>query len=128
MSPLSASPRAFVLEYPPEVPQLREHYVLLRRTRPVVPAPSCMPMPQCVPRYPESPGRQYEEQCRLYSVYMRPWTLLRSLATVHVPFIAHLNRSMALRQRRLSAKTKLSYAQSWHCYIRGIGISFILSC
>ena len=108
--------RAFVLEYRTEVPELREHYILMRRTRPVVPAPSHMPLPSRVPRYPETPGRQYEEQCRLYCVYMRPWTLLRSQANVHVPFIAHLNRPAALRQRRLSAKTQPSYAQSWRWY------------
>ena len=38
---------------------------------------------------------------------------------MHVPFIAHLNRPAALRQRRLSAKTQPSYAQSWQAYIRG---------
>ena len=80
----------FILEFPEAALQLREKYILLRRTRPIVPAPRYTPMPDRVPAYPENPGRQYEEKCRLYSVYMRPWTLHKAFATPHVPFTTDL--------------------------------------
>ena len=82
---LVTGPRKFVLEYPCDAMDLHEKYLLVRRTRPVVPAPTHTPMLDRVPQYPESPGRQHEERCRLYCVYMRPWTSNERFQTVHVP-------------------------------------------
>ena len=82
----------FLVEFPDVAVELKANFILLRRTRPMVPSPRYTPMPDRVHLYPESPGREYEEKCRLHSLYMRPWTLNRDFATSHVPYITDLQR------------------------------------
>ena len=116
----SSDTQRFSLAFPDEAMELQEKYILVRRTRPVVPAPSHTPLPERVPLYPESPGRQHEEQCRLYSVYMRPWTLIPKFAVDHVPLITNLE--MKPPRRRLHTKRMpepATFARGWSWYIRG---------
>ena len=119
-------PRKFVLEYPRDAMDFYEKYLLVRRTRPVVPAPTNTPMPDRVPQYPESPGRQHEERCRLYSVYMRPWTSNERFQTDHVPLLQNLHQgrpSRALRLRGKQQKRIGTYAASWQWYVNGNVVS-----
>eukprot|EP00973_Karenia_brevis_P070771 9836961-Karenia_brevis.AAC.1 len=54
-----------------------------KRMKPMVPAPHNSPMPDT------QNGR--EAASRLYSIYMRPWTLNQSIATADVPHISMLD-------------------------------------
>jgi len=71
----------------PDIPgdvQLRSLWYMRRRRRPMVPAPSNTPMPDN--------ANDAEGKARLFSVYLRPWTLDRRIATTEVPHIADLDR------------------------------------
>ena len=95
-------------------------FVLVRRVRPMIPAISNTPMPDHVALTPEKPSLRKEEQGRRYCVYMRPWTLLPELATVHVPYITNLNQTPQQTRRRLRTKTAVhSFARAWSWYIHG---------
>ena len=81
-------------------------------------------MPERVPQYPERPGRQYEERCRLYCVYMRPWTLVARFQTAHVPLLAKLHvRPGGVTRRLRGKKAWNTYAKSWQWYIHGNVVS-----
>jgi len=60
----------------------RHMWMLLRRTRPVIPCPENTPLP--------SRKCTKEQRAKLLSVYLRPWTLVRQHASVHVPFLKDL--------------------------------------
>ena len=70
----------------PNIPgcvQLRRRWYMTRRERPMVPAPSNTPMP-------DKQGNA-EAKSRLYSLYLRPWTLDKAIATSEVPHITDLD-------------------------------------
>ena len=64
-------------------PQLRRHWYMRRRRRPMVPAPSHTPLPD---KQPDGEGK-----AKLFSLYMRPWVLDRRFATADVPHLADLD-------------------------------------
>ena len=67
------------LDYPKDIgldAEFQDKYGLLRRVRPVVPAPTKTPMPDRIQLFADDKSKQRDQQCRLYSVYMRPWTLV----------------------------------------------------
>eukprot|EP00973_Karenia_brevis_P062446 8683851-Karenia_brevis.AAC.1 len=64
--------------------QLRNLWCMKKRNKPMVPAPHNSPMPDS--------QNSREAASRLYSIYMRPWTLDRLCATTDVPNIPMLNR------------------------------------
>jgi hypothetical protein len=114
----------------PEIPgdvNLRDHWYMVRRRRPMVPAPSGMPMPD---KYKDP-----EKRAQLYSVYLRPWVLDRSSATPGVvPHIAMLNAPLVstthtarvrlrFKQANPSHDVRRSYAVAWRNYIRGKVVS-----
>ena len=80
-----------VLFYPdiPACAQLRRRWYMRRKTRPMVPAPSNTPMPD--------KQSNAEAKARLYSVYLRPWTLHNDAATPEVPHITNLDDLTACR-------------------------------
>ena len=84
-----------------ECQNLRHHWILVRNDRPLTPSPVRTKMPEQVKKNPLAPWRQKEEQARLYSVYMRPWTLVRSQATKHVPHLADLNQAFPTEQQKV---------------------------
>ena len=105
---------------------LRDTWFMVRRRRPMVPAPSNTPMPD---KY-----RSPEQRARLYSVYLRAWTLEATWATTgKVPHICDLNllpmqRDVAASRRRLRSKQSRpgpvrSYAQAWQWYMEGHVVS-----
>jgi len=49
----SSANRRFILEFPAEAAELRDNFILVRRTRPIVPAPTRTPLPERVPLYPD---------------------------------------------------------------------------
>ena len=61
----------------------RHRWILRRRKRPMVPAPSHTPMPD--------KQSTKEGKSRLFSLYMRPWVLDRRFASRHVPHITDLD-------------------------------------
>eukprot|EP00973_Karenia_brevis_P083774 11626044-Karenia_brevis.AAC.1 len=70
-----------------DVPTMRHTWMMVRRLRPVVPCPHMCPLP----------NRQTPvKNCKLLSVYLRPWTLVRKAATAEVPFLGFLNESEVL--------------------------------
>ena len=88
----------------------------------MVPAPMRTRMPSQV--------QCKEERGRLYSVYMRPWTLITAFASRHVPHLRFLNVPVpVLRCFRLRHKTTpvgqppRSFAAAWTFYIRGNVVS-----
>ncbi len=108
--------------------ELRKHWYMRRRRRPMVPAPSGTPMPD--------KQADQEGKARLLSVYMRPWVLDSRIATAEVPHIRDLDvvpcsapAAALLRRRRLRDKQKApdalrrSYAESWRWYVRGHVVS-----
>jgi hypothetical protein len=60
----------------------RQTWVLLRRTRPVVPCPENTPLPR---RFDSK-----EKKAIMFSVYLRPWTLIQNYATAEVPYLPEL--------------------------------------
>jgi hypothetical protein len=72
-----------------------------------------------------------EDKAKLYSVYLRPWVLDRSLATPEVPHISDLDvlpDTVPLRKRVRGTSTGIpgatrSYELSWRWYIRGHVVS-----
>ena len=95
----------------------------------MVPTPSGSPMPE----KEGDPNRK----ARFFSVYLRPWVLDRSVATVEVPHIADLDVLSERRcpvqvtRRRLRGKqspqnlseAQRSFSESWRNYIRGNVVS-----
>jgi len=59
--------------------QLRDKWYMRRRKRPMIPAPVHSPMPDR--------QKDANAKAKVFSVYMRPWTLDRNLATVEVSVI-----------------------------------------
>ena len=113
--------------------QLRNLWYMVRRPRPIVPAPTGTPMPD---------GRASSEQRgKLFSVYLRPWVLEHSWATAgRVPHLTDLNmlrptvhkEAEGVKKRRLLAKqphpdahvssvdaSTRSFSAAWTAYIRG---------
>ncbi len=65
------------------MPSFRHRWILRRRKRHMVPAPTHTPMPD--------KETSKEGKCRLFSLYMRPWVLDKRFASRHVPHIADLD-------------------------------------
>ena len=113
-----------VLFYPdtPGRLNLRHTWYMQRRKRPMTPAPTGTPMPDG--------HMDAEKKSKLFSVYLRPWTLCSSWATAgRVPHITDLNLLVKPR-RRCVVKTTVeeatetrSYEQAWRKYIRGQVVS-----
>jgi hypothetical protein len=61
----------------------RQTWLLQRRQRPMVPAPEHCPMP--------SRRKSKDMRSKIFSVYLRPWTLFRRGATPDVPFLGNLH-------------------------------------
>ena len=74
--------KAFPLSPPDTYNVFRNTWLLKMRKRPVVPCPEVCPMP--------SRKKSKEMRSKTFSVYLRPWTLLHTQATVEVPFLSHL--------------------------------------
>ena len=98
--------------------QLDKHWYMQRRIPPIVPAPTDTPMPdkQC----------DAEERDKLFSLYLRPWTLSHEKPCGEVPHIINLD----VIPRRNAPRTRInhksppgqgqrSYTASWSWYIRG---------
>ena len=88
----------------------------------MVPSPTGTPMPdkESVP----------DNRARLYSVYMRPWVLDKTMATPEVPHITDLDllpkRRLRLRGKQSSQNVnepERSFSESWRHYIRGHVVS-----
>ena len=103
----------------PETQEARHRWVLLRQSIPKVPQPSRTPLLRKT--------MDAEERGRILSVYLRPWTLLRHQATVHVPFLSDLNVVITTAlpyRRRVSSKATVaasptarrSFAIAWEDY------------
>ena len=129
-----------VLFFPelPVGPQLRRHWYMRRRHRPMVPAPTSTPMPD--------KEVDQEGKARLFSLYMRPWVLDHRFASSRVPHLCNLKKlpTSAVQQveepeskrRRLRGKQAAphrdgtmdgdahdSYASAWRWYVRGHVVS-----
>ena len=98
----------------------RQEWMLVRRRAPFVPQPEGTPMPE---REPTAEGRG-----KLYSIYMRPWVLLREDASTAVPQLKDLDvivpdeDAPPQAKRRISVKRSefpRSFAMAWSRYIRG---------
>ena len=116
---------AFVLEFDENLDytkELHKDYLLLRRTRPMVPAPMSMPMPSaCFSKGLERQERK-ERQARLSSIYMRPWTMVPQYATPHVPYLGRLHivpDGVGRKRKGKQSGDDRSYAAAWRWYLRG---------
>ena len=76
-------PEYVVLPELESMKSFRHQWILRRRKRPMVPAPSHTPMPD--------KQSTKEGKSRLFSLYMRPWVLDRQFASRHVPHITDLD-------------------------------------
>ena len=76
-------PEYVVLPELESMKSFRHQWILRRRKRPMVPAPSHTPMPD--------KQSTREGKSRLFSLYMRPWVLDRRFASRHVPHITDLD-------------------------------------
>ena len=113
----------------PSTAQLRDHYVLVRNKRPLIPAPTSTPMPKS--------QKTVEERCRILSVYLRPWVLDRSYASEHVPHLVDLHKVISTvlankpKTRATSKRAQIadsrevegSYTTSWDDYRTGHVVS-----
>ena len=98
--------------------QLDKHWYMRRRIPPIVPAPTDTPMPdkQC----------DAEERDKLFSLYLRPWTLSHEKACGEVPHIINLDvipkpdaPRTRVRHKTPPGQGQRSYTASWRWYIRG---------
>ena len=71
--------------------QFRVSWLLIRRDRPCVPCPEMTPLP----------GKKDSKpfKAKLFSVYLRPWTMVQQEATVDVPYLADLDLCVAEWQK-----------------------------
>ena len=63
--------------------EFRNTWILVARMRPVVPCPEHTPFPDR--------KRTKSNRAKLLNIYLRPWTLVKSDATVAVPFLRDLD-------------------------------------
>ena len=132
-----AATNRIILPDLPALSKVRHVWVWERRPRPYVPVWSFAK----IPRANISP----QENARLLSIYMRPWTLNPADATKMVPLLTDLGRPNVIKKatdsadimavtstdnakrRRLRCKsassTQRSYALSWQQYIDGNVVS-----
>ena len=94
----------------------QQAWVLRLRQRPVVPAPECCPMP--------TRRKSKEAQSKIYSVYLRPWTLIRRCATLEVPFLGDIQIvPSGSAQQETTPNTEASVhdmRRAWKLYIQQI--------
>ena len=117
-----------ILFFPSGIPgpsNLHQRWYMRRRRRPMVPQPTRTPMPE--------KEKDPEKKARLFSLYMRPWTLQESWATQSVPHICRLDCRQYAASRSSTVEPggpqiwpdvpMRSYELSWRDYIRGHVVS-----
>ena len=119
---------AFSGKVPASYASFQQMWVLQRRLFPRVPCPENTPLP----------NRRVAKETRskMYSMYLRPWTLAKGLRTTLVPFITDLAEGSATScEPASSAQNMPSARQGWKSYLRNVlphaekGIrSFMLAC
>ena len=103
----------------PELQQLRRAFFLARRFRSRIPAPHQTKLPK--------PGRDSKnEMGRILSIYLRPWTLLKGEASIHVPYLADLDKPRQRREKQEASNNgkqcaKEGYWAAWLEYIQPPG-------
>lgn len=103
----------------PRLQQFRKTWFLHRRHRLRIPTTYRT-------KLPKARRDSKEEQGRLYSVYLRPWTLLEEAASAHVPFLGHLGRPRLAAQHAQGGEQnplKTGYWENWLFYLRGQVVS-----
>ena len=88
LEPATASGKAYEL--------FRQTWILFKRSRPVVPCPELTPLP--------SRRDSKEKRAKIFSIYLRPWTMLKEFATEEV----HLLGDLGAPSFRHNWKTYLS--------------------
>ena len=118
----------------PHLQRFRSEWILCRRVRPVVPVLRG-PMPH-------RGVKSQEQRARLLSLYLRPWVMQETEATIYVPHIRDLDAVRLhakgeatyphpVKRHRLTCCTTpsdvpwatRSYARAWQTYIRGNVVS-----
>lgn len=105
----------------PDIPALqglRHKWYWERRPRPYVPVWNFAKMPR--------PTLPIEENARLLSVYMRPWTLNHADVSEHTPLLTDLRSSkIGLRSdcETSPANVRKTYAEGWRQYLKGNVVS-----
>jgi len=84
---------------------LRHRWFWCKRERPYVPVWNFAKLPRN--------SLPAEENCRLLSIYMRPWTLYDQDATTHTPLLTDL------RVRNDIGDTRKTYMRGWQTYVAG---------
>ena len=84
---------------------LRSAYLIVKRERPVVPCPTNTVMPRR--------RMSKHQRSKLYSVYLRPWTLSQKLASADVPFAGDLGLRMDGDSDAVRTKWKQYTQQVW---------------
>ena len=99
--------------------RFRNTWFLRRRLKPYVPCPESTPMPNS--------KMTSEQRSKIFSVYLRAWTLCEEDATVEVPFITHLTLTSSQRSRRrqikpnsLDLQEETSFRAGWKDYIQRV--------
>ena len=90
--------------------RFRSSWILLRRIHPVVPCPENSPLP--------SKKMTLEDRSKIFSVYLRPWTLVPEESTCEVPFLVNLNKTK--EQWAESVADNLSFRNAWKNYLTRI--------
>ena len=113
-----------VILYPdiPVLKKFRSMWILRRRVKPVVVVPAGgTPLPRR--------DHTLDEKAKLCSVYLRPWTLDKAIATDSVPYLRDLDK-VAGAPREHAAGAEASQTQdsrsfriAWKSYIRGSIVS-----
>ena len=123
----------------PELKRFRRQWVLRHRSRPVVPKPKGL-----LPRKGIL-DKERRAMFMFFSLYLRPWVLLKDHATARVPHITNLDLVVlrhqhgllypqVIKRRRLSVRdtvghrlapewTKRSYCTAWATYTQGNVVS-----
>ena len=79
-------PRRKFSEGKKEYESFRHSWILVARSRPVVPCPENTPLP--------NRKQSKHMRAKILSVYMRPWTLVPEEGTVDTPYIVDLDLTM----------------------------------
>jgi hypothetical protein len=100
---------------PQKYERFRHSWLLIRRQRPVIPCPQQTPLP--------SKRMNKSTRAKIFSVYLRPWTLSKEIATAVVPYLGDLDQMTVLRADATaalpgaSAITDANIRRSWKQYV-----------
>ena len=110
------SKELFVGAVPDKYERFRNSWLLIRRQHPMIPCPQQTPLP--------SKRMSKWNRAKIFSVYLRPWTLSKKISTLVVPYLADLDKVGQAHEhmdictdQETPVKPENSIRRSWKQYV-----------